>query len=412
MLDKLRRAARSQQMAAFRGEVAFVLNNINIRICDCLMVFLRGEAEESIVQRHTDTSNMLRLLTELCQRPGDVSAWGYSVQQSTWLFERLGPVVGADRVGRIKVLLSEHAPAGAGPVVDSPILFPLLCALLSPDLLLIPLARMLAASRRGRWTADDKTFVVQQSARGQEAMGPLWVIVSEDLADLGTVRVVARGNHIQWVELDNPWPAVQRPSGSQFLPPQCRLELVCPHADPVKRSGLINVPAHDGAYITMAIDAWERRLGSLSLELRSLLEGTYVISRSGQPFRPFFLRNHPSLDDDAMEALWPTVAKMLWKGVLEYCARHHPAPRGIIACGAVPKSSPPWKRLITDYRVTKIYQDPWPVKYISVRAISLAIKRNAMFWSRDLAAAYYNGTLGGCGFNAQEVTRWILSHDK
>ena len=204
-------------MAAFRGEVAFVLNNINIRICDCLMVFLRGEAEESVVQRHTDTTNMLHLLTELCQRPGDVSAWGYSVQQSTWLFERLGPVVGADRVGRIKVLLSEHALAGAGPVVDSPILFPLLCALLSPDLLLIPLARMLAASRRGRWTADDKTFVVQQSARGQEAMGPLWVIVSEDLADLGTVRVVARGNHIQWVELDNPWPAVQRPSGSQFL---------------------------------------------------------------------------------------------------------------------------------------------------------------------------------------------------
>jgi hypothetical protein len=86
--------------------------------------------------------------------------------------------------------------------------------------------------------------------------------------------------------------------------------------------------------------------------------------------------------------------------------------RGVSLRGAVPKSSPPWKRLITDYRVTKIYQDPWPVKYISVRAISLAIKRNAMFWSRDLAAAYYNGTLGGCGFNAQEVTRWILSHDK
>ena len=63
-------------MAAFRGEVAFVLNNINIHICDCLMVFLRGEAEESIVQRHTDTTNMLRLLTELCQRPGDVSDWG------------------------------------------------------------------------------------------------------------------------------------------------------------------------------------------------------------------------------------------------------------------------------------------------------------------------------------------------
>jgi hypothetical protein len=70
---------------------------------------------------------------------------------------------------------------------------------------------MLAASLRGLWTADDKTFVVQQSARGQEAIGPLWAIVSEDLADLGTVRVEPRGNQIQWVELDNPWPAVQRP---------------------------------------------------------------------------------------------------------------------------------------------------------------------------------------------------------
>jgi hypothetical protein len=293
-------------MAAFRGEVSFVLNNTNIRICDCLMVFLRREAEESVVQRHTETTNMLRLLTKLCQRPGDVSAWSYSVQQSTWLFERLGPVDGADRVGQIKVHHSEHAPSSVGPVVDSPILFPLLCALLSPDLLLIPLARMLAVSRRGRWTADDKTFVLQRSARGREAMGPLWVIVSEDL---GTVRVVARGNHIQWVELDNPWPAVQRPSGSQFLPQQCRLELVCQHADPVKRSGLINVPAHDGAYITMAIDAWERWLGSLSLELRSPLEGTYVISRFGQPFRPFFLEKPPVLRRRCHGGAWPTVAK-------------------------------------------------------------------------------------------------------
>ena len=240
----------------------------------------------------------------------------------------------------------------------------------------------------------------------------MWEVLSADFADLGDVRVVARGNHIQWVELGVPWPAVQRPSGSHFMPAQCQLELVHPHADPAKRNGLISVPAHDGAYITMAIDAWERRLGSLSLELRSLLEGTYVISRSGQPFRPFFLRNHPSLDDEAMEALWPTIAKMLWKGILEYCERHHPVPRGVIACGAVPKSTPPGKRLITDYRVTNIYQDPWPVKYISIRSIALSIKRGAMFWATDLAAAYYNGKLGGCGFPTPDVTRWVLAPDK
>jgi hypothetical protein len=63
-------------------------------------------------------------------------------------------------------------------------------------------------------------------------MGPFWAVISEDLAELGSVRVVARGNCIQWVELGSAWPAVQRPSGSQFLPLQCRLELVHQHAYP------------------------------------------------------------------------------------------------------------------------------------------------------------------------------------
>ena len=275
VLDRLRRAARSQRMAAFRGEVAIVINNLNVRICDCLMVFLRGDMLEAVTQRHTETAAMLHLLTELCQRPSDIGAWGYSEQQSAWLFERLELVVGVGRSGQIRPHQFAAVPVGTGPAVDSPILFPLLCALLSPDLLLIPLARMPAAARRGRWSADDRVFVVHQSARSREALGPMWEVLSADFADLGDVRVVVRGNHIQWVELGVPWPAVQRPSGSHFLPVQCQLELVHTHSDLANRNGLINVPAHDGAYITMAIDAWERRLGSLSLELRSLLEGTY-----------------------------------------------------------------------------------------------------------------------------------------
>jgi hypothetical protein len=94
---------------------------------------------------------------------------------------------------------------------------------------------MLADARRGQWSADEKKFVVQQSVRGKEAMGPFWAVISEDLAELGSVRVVARGNCIQWVELGSAWPAVQRPSGSQFLPLQCRLELVHQHAYPAHR---------------------------------------------------------------------------------------------------------------------------------------------------------------------------------
>ena len=409
-MDRLRRAARSKRMAAFRGEVAIVINQLSIRMLDCLMVFLRGEEESFVKRRHEGTANIITLLAEVTEQPDMLEAWGYSAEQGQWLVDRIGSVIGAGRAGRGQLSQpGRAAPRGIGPVVDCPLLFPLFSALLSPELRLIPLAKMVADARRGCWAADDKSFVVVQTERVAEALGPLWEVQAGGLADLGPVTVVCRGNAIQWIELGERWPAIERPRCRQLLPAKCRLELLHPHADPARRSGLINVPRTDGTYITKAIGAWERRLGTLSLELRALLEGTYVISRSGQPFRPFFMRNHASLDEEAMDALWPTVAKMLWKGIFEYVERGDPLPRGIIPCGAVPKAGPPGKRLITDYRVTNVYQDPWPVKYISIRAISLVIGRNALWWSRDLAAAYYNGLLGGCGYPARIVVRWVIS---
>ena len=79
-------------MAAFRSEVAFVCNNINIRVADCLMVCLRGEVEDFVAERHGSTTKMLRLLTELCSAPESLRAWGYSIQLSTFLINRLKPV--------------------------------------------------------------------------------------------------------------------------------------------------------------------------------------------------------------------------------------------------------------------------------------------------------------------------------
>ena len=70
-------------------------------------------------------------------------------------------------------------------------------------------------------------------------------------------------------------------------------------------------------------------------ELASILDGTYTISKSTQILALIFVRNHKSWEDDevAQAALWPEVAKMLWRGVLEYVARQkylftQPAPRG------------------------------------------------------------------------------------
>jgi hypothetical protein len=107
-----------------------------------------------------------------------------------------------------------------------------------------------------------------------------------------------------------------------------------------------------------------------------------------------------------MEALWPTVQKMLWKGVSEYCALHHPTTRGIIACGAVPKSSPQWKHLITNYRITNIYQDScqgWSGTVHHAQYDALVT---------NLAWAYHNGQRGGCCFPVHEVTRLMLAHNK
>ena len=56
------------------------------------------------------------------------------------------------------------------------------------------------------------------------------------------------------------------------------------------------MPDKDVAYITFAKDAWRRRLGTLSAELETLLDGNYCVSRTGQSFAPMFLRNQPSLD--------------------------------------------------------------------------------------------------------------------
>ena len=45
---------------------------------------------------------------------------------------------------------------------------------------------------------------------------------------------------------------------------------------------------------------------------------------------PMFFKNHKSLyEDDALALLWPTIAKNIWKGVMEYVSRHEPVPRSL-----------------------------------------------------------------------------------
>ena len=48
---------------------------------------------------------------------------------------------------------------------------------------------------------------------------------------------------------------------------------------------------------------------------------------------PMFFKNHKSLyEDDALTLLWPTIAKNIWRGVMEHVSRHEPVARFIVAC--------------------------------------------------------------------------------
>ena len=59
----------------------------------------------------------------------------------------------------------------------------------------------------------------------------------------------------------------------------------------------------------------------------------------------------------------------------------HQLPRNVIACGALPKNTAPWRRLITDYRPSNVFVDPWLERYISIRGLSLLPEPNTLYWS-------------------------------
>ncbi len=107
-------------------------------------------------------------------------------------------------------------------------------------------------------------------------------------------------------------------------------------------------------------EAWATELGTLYAVTRSITRGQLVMPRVSAPSLQTLLRNHPSWerDADAKRALGPGIAKWLASGVLEFVACNDRMPILLQPCGAVPKGTAPFYRLITDARyVNKLYSD-------------------------------------------------------
>jgi hypothetical protein len=66
-------------------------------------------------------------------------------------------------------------------------------------------------------------------------------------------------------------------------------------------------------------------------------------------------------------------------------------------CGAVPKGSAPFYRLITDARFGNSMYSDWGVTYSLAINLSAAVHYRDFTWSADLKDAYHLSVFAGCG---------------
>ena len=159
---------------------------------------------------------------------------------------------------------------------------------------------------------------------------------------------------------------------------------------PRDEAGRPIIPTSRVTALVEAREAWATELGSLDAVTRSITRGQLVMPRISAPSQQTVLRNHPSWenDKDAKRALGPVIAKWLASGVLEYVAWNDRMPILLQPCGAVPKGSAPFYRLITDARfANKLYSD-WGVTYTTAAQLSSTLNRCDFHFSVDISDAY------------------------
>ena len=158
-------------------------------------------------------------------------------------------------------------------------------------------------------------------------------------------------------------------------------------------------------------EAWHTQLGSIDAATSAIVKGLLVMPKVAVPSQRRVFRNHPSWEDDpaAREALGPIIAKWLAQGILEYVEWDDRQPVLLQPCGAVPKGSAPFYRLITDARYgNRMYSD-WGVSYTSAAELSHVLNRCEFTWCTDLEDAYHLAVFSGCGGALRPVKRPVVS---
>ena len=180
-------------------------------------------------------------------------------------------------------------------------------------------------------------------------------------------------------------------AGLQSLP-----DFICLPRDP---SGKPIIPLSRVTALVEAQQAWVHLLGPLDTVSSSIVHGTLVMPKISSPSCSNSQKNHDSLDSDpvAQTALGPVIAKWLAQGILDFVAFNDRQPILLQPCGAVPKGSPPFYRLITDARFANPLYLPWGVSYTSAAQLGTVLQQCDFSWCSDLEDAYHLALWAGCG---------------
>ena len=215
----------------------------------------------------------------------------------------------------------------------------------------------------------------------------------------GAIAALVGGSRLRSRWLD----AVRRDAGGlESLPDFIAL--------PRDEEGRPIIPTSRVTALVEAREAWATELGTLDAVTRSITRGQLVMPRVSAPPQQTVLRNHPSWerDADAKRALGPVIAKWLASGVLEFVAWNDRLPILLQPCGAVPKGTAPFYRLITDARfANKLYSD-WGVTYTTAAQLSSTLNRCDFHFSIDISDAYHLALWAGCGGELRPIRRPVI----
>ena len=160
-----------------------------------------------------------------------------------------------------------------------------------------------------------------------------------------------------------------------------------------------------------AREAWATQLGTLDGVTRAITRGQLVMPRMSSPTQRTALRIHPSWENDevAKRALGPVIAKWLATGVLDYVGWDDRIPILLQPCGAVPKGTAPFYRLITDARFANKFYSDWGVTYTTAAQLSSTMNRCDFHFSIDISDAYHLSLWAGCGGELRPTRRPVIS---